>query len=135
LNEWREFEERVTDELESLDEELSAIAPLRAKLRQTDPDPVELRAAATTLHAFYNGVERLLIYVSRRFDDSIPNSRPRMFHLLVFLDPWQESKQHNTLQQYWRRALPAVLRGLWVPSFFCSSGGGLEPISLLLATA
>jgi hypothetical protein len=72
LNEWHEFEQRVTDELESLDEELSAIAPLRAKLRQTDPDPIELRAAATTLHAFYNGVERLLMHVSRRFDDSIP---------------------------------------------------------------
>lgn len=74
MNEWHEFEERVTDELESLDEELSAIAPLRAKLRQTDPDPIEPRAAATTLHAFYNGVERLLMDVSRRFDNSIPNS-------------------------------------------------------------
>lgn len=72
MNEWHKFEERVTDELQSLDEELSAIAPLRAKLRQTDPDPIELRAAATTLHAFYNGVERLLMHVSRRFDDSIP---------------------------------------------------------------
>ena len=64
----------MADELESLDEELSAIAPLRARLRQTVPDPIELRAAATTLHAFYNGVERLLIHVSRRFDDSIPKS-------------------------------------------------------------
>ncbi len=74
MNEWPEFEERVTDELESLDDELSAIAPLRAKLRQADPDPVELRAAATTLHAFYNGVERILIQIVRHFDDSIPNS-------------------------------------------------------------
>lgn len=76
MNEWHEFEERVKDELESLAEELSAIAPLRAKLRETDPDPIELRAAATTLHAFYNGVERLLIHVLRHFGDGIPARVP-----------------------------------------------------------
>ncbi|MFO8063396.1 MAG: hypothetical protein R6V29_02045 [Spirochaetia bacterium] len=74
MNEWHEFEERVHDELELLSDEISAVAPLTRKLQQHEPDPIELRAAATTLHAFYNGVERILVQIMRRFDDSIPNS-------------------------------------------------------------
>ena len=31
------------------------------ELDKREPDMVELRAAATTLHAFYNGVERVFV--------------------------------------------------------------------------
>lgn len=61
LKEWADFVERITDEIELLHQEVDAIQPLADKLQLIDPDPVELRAAAASLHAFYSGIERVLL--------------------------------------------------------------------------
>lgn len=121
----------MKDELESLAEELSAIAPLRAKLRETDPDPIELRAAATTLHAFYNGVERLLIHVLRHFGDAIPNNIHWHRELLKQAteatgdrNPVLSAELHSELLDYlgfrhvFRHSYPATLRWKQCKSLF-----------------
>lgn len=74
LQEWHEVVERVQEELQSLQEEIDAVGPLLRKLTQVEPDEVEMRAAAATLHAFYSGVERLLLVIARRCDASTPQS-------------------------------------------------------------
>ena len=72
LKEWSDFVERITDEIELLHQEVDAIRPLADKLQLMDPDPVELRAAAASLHAFYNGIERVLLLLVRRLDSTVP---------------------------------------------------------------
>ena len=72
LSERRELAERIEEELQQLGEEVSAVQPLFSKIRQSDPDDIEMRAAALTLHGFYNGVEKVLVEIARRFDGHIP---------------------------------------------------------------
>lgn len=64
----------IEPELASLHDETTAVAPLLQKLEVVDPDPVELRAVAATLHAFYTGLERILITIAKRKDRRLPNS-------------------------------------------------------------
>ncbi len=73
MNEWADLVRRITDEIELLDEEVDAVRPLADKLRKADPDPVELRAAAATLHAFYSGIERILLLLVRQRDTTLPS--------------------------------------------------------------
>jgi hypothetical protein len=73
LKEWSEFVERIHDEIELLNQEVEAVRPLADKLQLMDPDPVELRAAAATLHAFYSGIERVLLLLVRRLDSTLPS--------------------------------------------------------------
>lgn len=62
----------IESELEDLGSELAAVRPLMNKLKATEPDPIEIRAVATTLHAFYNGVEHVFTRIAKRLDGGIP---------------------------------------------------------------
>lgn len=73
LKELSDFVERITDETELLHQEVDTIRPLADKLHVMDPDPVELRAAAASLHAFYSGMERVLLLLVRRLDSTLPS--------------------------------------------------------------
>ena len=65
-----ELPDAVRTELRDLSSELEAVGPLTDKLSVVDPDEVELRAIAATLHAFYNGVERAFIIIAKHFGES-----------------------------------------------------------------
>jgi hypothetical protein len=62
----------VRTELEDLKAEIEAVAPLLKKLAVQEPDSIELRAVAATLHAFYNGIERVFLLIARHVDESTP---------------------------------------------------------------
>lgn len=70
LNESPELPEAVRTELQDLSSELEAVGPLVDKLSIVDPDEVELRAIAATLHAFYNGVERVIIIIAKHYGET-----------------------------------------------------------------
>ena len=42
------------------------------KLKAAKPDSVEIRAVATTLHAFYNGIEHVFTRITKHLDSGIP---------------------------------------------------------------
>lgn len=69
LSELRNLDRAVKAELEDLGSEIAAVQPLVDKLSATDPDSIEIRAIAGTLHAFYNGVERVLVLISKHFGE------------------------------------------------------------------
>lgn len=73
LSEWRELINRVNDELEQLNSELSGVNPLFDTLANRDPDEIEMRAAALTVHAFYNGLEKVFVLVAKHFDQQVPS--------------------------------------------------------------
>ncbi len=67
LSEWRELINRVNEELEQLDAELSGVKPLFVKLANRDPDEIEMRAAALSVHAFYNGIENVFLLIAKHY--------------------------------------------------------------------
>lgn len=70
---WPEsIKDKIAFELESIEREMLATERLFAKLRRFDPDNVEIRAAASTLHAFYNGVENIFSAIARQIDGLFP---------------------------------------------------------------
>lgn len=73
MSEWHELIRRIENELDLLTEELSGVKPLFEKLRDHDPDPVEMRAAALSIHSFYNGCENVFALIAKHFDRHVPN--------------------------------------------------------------
>ena len=73
MSEWRELINRVNDELEQLDAELSGVKPLFDKLADRDPDEIEMRAAALSVHAFYNGIENVFTLIAKHYDQQVPS--------------------------------------------------------------
>lgn len=72
MKELHELRKRIYEELEALQNEVEGVRPLFTKISKREPDEVELRAAALTLHGFYNGVEAVFLIVARHFDHSVP---------------------------------------------------------------
>ena len=72
MNESRNLDTVIRTEVDNLKKELDSVEPLLAKLRIEDPDPIELRAVATTLHAFYGGIERIFLQVAKHIDENMP---------------------------------------------------------------
>lgn len=70
----RDFAEKLKVELEDLQTEVNAISPLLAKVQTIKPDPIEIRAIAATLHAFYNGAERMYLLIAKEVDRKVPQS-------------------------------------------------------------
>ncbi len=73
MSEWHELIRRIEDELALLEGELSGVKPLFDKLRDSDPDFVEMRAAALSIHSFYNGCENVFALVAKHFDKRVPS--------------------------------------------------------------
>ena len=68
-----ELSSEIRTELLDLSTELEAVRPLLNKLQVSMPDSIEIRAVATTLHAFYNGVERICVRIVKELDGDLPS--------------------------------------------------------------
>lgn len=72
MSESHDLQSAILAELENLRKELDAVEPLLKKLQIQDPDQIEIRAVATTLHAFYTGVERIFVQIAKHVDEDLP---------------------------------------------------------------
>ena len=77
-----ELSERIRTELEQLQAEIASVRPLLETLTRREPDDIEMRAAALTVHGFYNGVEAIFLIIARRFDRQVPDGTRWHRHLL-----------------------------------------------------
>lgn len=73
MSELPEIGDRIEEELEQLKIEIDDVRPLFEKLANHEPDDIEMRAAALTLHAFYNGVEAVFLIIAKYIDKRVPN--------------------------------------------------------------
>jgi len=64
--------EQIRFELEQIKRELEETKPLFDKVGRVDPDRIELRAVASTLHAVYNGMENILARMAKEVDGRLP---------------------------------------------------------------
>lgn len=72
LRELPNLRQRIEDDLGEIAKELRSVRPLVDRLSVRDPDEIELRAVALTLHRFYNGVESIFLLIARHFDGHVP---------------------------------------------------------------
>ena len=75
MNELHELGLRLKGELEDLGSEIRAVSPLFDKVQSAEPDAIEIRAIGATLHAFYNGAERIFLLIAKTIDKKVPESR------------------------------------------------------------
>ncbi|MGB9723840.1 MAG: hypothetical protein ACP5OO_06565 [Chloroflexia bacterium] len=71
-----ESKARIIFEIEQIDRLLQTYADLLKRLRQHEPDLVEVTAAASILHSFYNGLENIFLVIVGEIDREIPFFSP-----------------------------------------------------------
>jgi hypothetical protein len=86
--------EKISFELESLNRELAETRELFERLCRVPPDAVEIRAAATSLHAFYNGIENIFYAIARHVDGIVPDGERWHFSLLRNMCATVEKRDH-----------------------------------------
>jgi hypothetical protein len=57
-------------EIAQLDALMHTYAPLLDLVEQRDPDSTELLAICSLLHSFYNGIEKLFVFVAKEIDQA-----------------------------------------------------------------
>lgn len=62
-------------EINQMSKLLESYDLLIRKCKLSEPDLIELTAAASVLHSFYNGIENLFITIAKRIDGRIPQSQ------------------------------------------------------------
>ena len=74
MSELPELERAISAELEDQRAELASVRTLIDRLFGPEPDAIEIRAIAATLHAYYNGVERVFVLVAKHFKEPLSDS-------------------------------------------------------------
>jgi len=89
----REVKERIEFEFSQIDKEFLETSSLFLKLKVEQPDAIELRAVASTLHAFYNGVENILLAIAKNIDAVTPTKGAWHIALLNQMSSASEKRQ------------------------------------------
>ena len=79
--------DKIQFEFQSIEKELAAVSTLFDDLSSREPDFIQLRAIASSLHAFYNGVERILMVIIKSIDGEVPEG-----------ERWHSELLNNTIQ-------------------------------------
>lgn len=66
--------EEIKNEIELIDELVDEHEELLHRLKISPPNRIEISAAATVLHSFYNGVENIFKRIAVRLDNNLPSS-------------------------------------------------------------
>jgi len=67
-----DLKQDILDAIEDINELLASYELLFIRIKQTEPDNIELAALGTVLHSFYNGVEGVFLLVSKQVDNGTP---------------------------------------------------------------
>ena len=65
--------QKITFEIEQIDENMDASQPLLDLCKTKEPDFVEKCGIAMILHSFYNGIENILLIIIKNTDSNLPN--------------------------------------------------------------
>ena len=65
--------EKIQVEKINIDKECQILRMIKAKIKDTFPDDIEIRSIATILHSFYNGVENIICLILKGYNEKLPN--------------------------------------------------------------
>lgn len=86
-------------EIEQVDNLLKSYDLLLKKCSLSEPDLIELTAAASVLHSFYNGVEKIFITIAKRVDEHIPEGHQWHRDLLKQMNETTETRDTNIISE------------------------------------
>jgi hypothetical protein len=93
---------KIDFEFKQIEEELEILAMLKAILKSDQLDKIQLRAAASSLHSIYNGIEKILYQVLKENDITLKSDS--RWHIELLDTAKTESiltdHQHSTLKEY-----------------------------------
>ena len=70
--------DRIAFEISQINKELGVIDRLIAMRKKSDLDEIQVRAAASSLHSIYNGIEKVILLVLNERD--IPTAKGEAWH-------------------------------------------------------
>jgi len=68
-----EITNKIKIQISDIDTEISDVSELLNKVKTSDPDKIELKALATVLHSFYNGIEKIFSIIAKDVDNDFPD--------------------------------------------------------------
>ena len=71
-----QFKKVIADiefEIERIEKLIDKYQPLINKIKEIEPDFIELGSLAMLLHSFYNGIENIFNRIAKKIDESIPS--------------------------------------------------------------
>jgi len=69
---YRKVVEEIEYEVEKIERLLQDYEPLLKKVKEQEPDFIELGSLAMLLHSFYNGLENIFNRIARKIDKNVP---------------------------------------------------------------
>ena len=105
-----EIIEDITFEIERIDELFRQYIPLLLKIRDQEPDLVELGSLAMLLHSFYNGLESVFTRIAREIDDDVPSGKGWPSELLDQMAGKTMGRDFPVLSEETRDVLKKYLR-------------------------
>lgn len=71
----KELIEKLLFEIDQINKLIEIHHMLIMLCRQKEPDSTELAAIGTILHSFYNGVEKIFVFIAKEYDFNLPNGQ------------------------------------------------------------
>ncbi len=65
----------INFEIEQIDELFASYQNLFIRIKQSEPDLIEVTALASVLHSFYNGLENIFRWIAKRIDNNVPSDK------------------------------------------------------------
>ncbi|GHV90791.1 hypothetical protein AGMMS50268_12940 [Spirochaetia bacterium] len=87
--------QKIRFEITQIDREIDEYEPLFALCKLKEPDKIERSAAALLLHSFYNGIEKILILISKNIDLNLPSGNK--WHTELFEKSFEKTEIHGNI--------------------------------------
>jgi len=87
--------QKIQFEMEQIDELIGAASPLFALCKIREPDFVEKCGIALILQSFYNGIEKIMLFIMKNKDIELPNGIK--WHKELFDNAFKETKNRTCI--------------------------------------
>jgi len=89
--------EDIEIEIKRIEKLIEDYAPLLKKVRDQEPNFIELGSLAMLLHSFYNGLENIFSRIARKIDENMPHGEGWHKELLELMAKQTEKRWHTVL--------------------------------------
>ncbi|MGE5342524.1 MAG: hypothetical protein ACM3SY_13700 [Candidatus Omnitrophota bacterium] len=101
--------EEIEEECQQIDKLFEEFGTLLDKIKDRDPDFIEIASLAMMLHSFYNGLENIFGRIAKRIDKTVPDGRDWHNELLTQMSKPTPKRKYAVLSEGMRDELKEYL--------------------------